>query len=49
MALHRYALGCPFWSFPDWNGSLYSRDARAPDRLPQYARVFNAVEGNTTF
>ncbi len=47
--LARYALGCPFWSFPGWNGSLYSRDARPADRLPQYARVFNAVEGNTTF
>lgn len=49
MALARYALGCPFWSFEHWNGSLYSRDARPGDRLPQYARVFNAVEGNTTF
>ncbi len=49
VVLTRYALGCPFWSFPDWNGSLYSHDARPADRLFQYARVFNAVEGNTTF
>ena len=49
MALRRYALGCPFWSFGDWNGGLYTRDARPGDRLAQYARVFNTVEGNTTF
>ena len=49
MPLHRYALGCPFWSFADWNGGLYTEDARPADRLEQYARVFNTVEGNTTF
>lgn len=42
-------LGCPFWSFADWRGSLYPRDARPPDFLAQYGRVFDAVEGNTTF
>ncbi len=45
----QYSLGCPFWSFADWRGSLYSRDARPADFLAQYARVFNTVEGNTTF
>ncbi len=49
MTLARYALGAPLWSFEPWNGSLFSRDARPGDRLGQYARVFNAVEGNTTF
>ena len=49
MALERYRLGCPFWSFEPWNGSLYTSDARPGDRLEQYARVFNTVEGNTTF
>jgi len=49
LPLARYTLGCPFWSFKAWNGSLYSRDARPEDRLRQYARVFNTVEGNTTF
>jgi uncharacterized protein YecE (DUF72 family) len=48
-AVKAYGLGAPFWSFPGWNGSLYSADARPQDRLRQYARVFNAVEGNTTF
>lgn len=49
MAIDHYRLGCPFWSFEAWNGSLYSRDARPADRLAQYARVFPTVEGNTTF
>ena len=49
MALARYRLGCPFWSFKPWNGSLYSADARPEDRLRQYASVFNSVEGNTSF
>ena len=44
-----YRLGCPFWGCKDWVGSLYSRDARPADYLRQYASVFSAVEGNTTF
>ena len=47
--LRRLHLGLPFWSFDAWHGALYTRDGRAPDYLRQYARVFNAVEGNTTF
>ncbi|HKK51291.1 MAG TPA: DUF72 domain-containing protein, partial [Myxococcota bacterium] len=43
------ALGMPFWGFAGWQGSLYARDSRPADHLAQYARVFNAVEGNTTF
>jgi uncharacterized protein YecE (DUF72 family) len=42
-------LGLPFWGFEGWQGSLYARDSRAADFLRQYGRVFNAVEGNTTF
>lgn len=42
-------IGLPFWSFDAWRGGLYTRDGRAADYLTQYARVFNAVEGNTTF
>ena len=49
MAPQHYALGAPFWSFEHWNGGLYTSDARPGDRLRQYARVFDAVEGNTTF
>jgi uncharacterized protein YecE (DUF72 family) len=42
-------LGCPVWAFEGWRGSLYTRDARREEFLPQYARVFGAVEGNSTF
>jgi uncharacterized protein YecE (DUF72 family) len=42
-------LGCPVWAFEGWRGSLYTRGARREDFLPQYARVFGAVEGNSTF
>jgi uncharacterized protein YecE (DUF72 family) len=42
-------LGLPFWGFDGWQESLYARDSRAADFLRQYGRVFNAVEGNTTF
>ena len=42
-------LGLPFWGFEGWQGGLYARDSRPADYLGQYARVFDAVEGNTTF
>lgn len=45
----RLILGCPLWAEPDWRGALYSSSADADERLHQYARVFGAVEGNTTF
>ncbi|PAU89872.1 hypothetical protein CK507_01975 [Pseudomonas sp. WN033] len=42
-------LGCPLWAESGWLGSLYRSDADADQRLQQYAQVFSAVEGNTTF
>jgi len=47
--IERIHLGLPFWGFDGWRGGLYPRDARPSDHLGQYARIFNAVEGNTTF
>lgn len=47
--IRRYRLGCPAWGFQEWRGSLYRRKTPARDFLRWYARVFNAVEGNTTF
>jgi uncharacterized protein YecE (DUF72 family) len=41
-----YRLGLPAWAFPGWQGP-YLRRSAAP--LFDYARVFNTVEGNTTF
>lgn len=45
----RVHLGLPFWGFDGWQGGLYTGDSRPADFLQQYGRVFNAVEGNTTF
>lgn len=45
----RLILGCPLWAEPDWRGALYSVGADADQRLYEYAKVFGAVEGNTTF
>ena len=41
-----YRLGLPAWGQKGWDGEYFEV---APDRLAHYARVFNTVEGNTTF
>ncbi|MEM1261753.1 MAG: DUF72 domain-containing protein [Pseudomonadota bacterium] len=46
MSTLSYRLGLPAWGFPGWR-DRYFYDA--PSRLANYASVFNAVEGNTTF
>ncbi len=40
-----YFLGCPQWQHPAWNSKL--PPGRSP--LERYSKVFNCVEGNTTF
>lgn len=49
MKLLPYYLGVPLWANAHWKGTLFSADAKPAEFLAQYARVFNAVEGNTTF
>ncbi len=49
MALQRYHLGLPVWNEQRWVGEFYSQDAKQREYLQQYATVFNAVEGNSTF
>jgi len=44
-----YFLGCPSWNEPAWRGALYPAGLASREFLPAYCRVFNAVEGNTTF
>lgn len=44
-----YFLGCPSWNEAAWRGSVYPADLRPAERLEHYCRLFNAVEGNTTF
>jgi uncharacterized protein YecE (DUF72 family) len=45
-AAGNYFLGLPAWAFPGWSGEYFPGDGPA---LAHYARVFNTVEGNTTF
>lgn len=40
-----YFLGCPQWQHPGWNSRL--PPGQSP--LERYSKVFNCVEGNTTF
>lgn len=49
MTIERYHLGLPIWSHKPWTGSLFTREAKPADFLVEYASVFNAVEGNSTF
>ncbi len=49
MTLRGYRLGCPMWAEPSWRGRVWSRTAPVNEALAHYSRVFNAVEGNTTF
>jgi uncharacterized protein YecE (DUF72 family) len=42
-------LGTQGWSYKDWVGSFYPPGTRASDYLEMYARIFNAVELDTTF
>ena len=45
----RYRLGCPAWGDKTWIGRLFPRKTKATELLWRYARVFDTVEGNTTF
>lgn len=47
--MSRLFLGLPMWANPEWCGSLYPPYAGQEGWLADYARVFSAVEGNTTF
>jgi uncharacterized protein YecE (DUF72 family) len=47
--ISRVYLGLPVWNRADWAGELYPASTPAGERLAAYARIFNAVEGNTTF
>lgn len=44
-----YYLGCPGWGTKTWVGRLFPPGTRSTEFLERYARVFNTVEGNTTF
>lgn len=41
--------GCPMWANASWKGNLFPADAKSDEYLYYYSRVFNTVEGNTSF
>ena len=43
-----YHLGCPVWGDASWVGGFYTTSNRKR-WLSEYSRVFNTVEGNSTF
>jgi uncharacterized protein YecE (DUF72 family) len=49
VAITGYYLGCPGWGTKTWVGRLFPTATRPTEFLERYARVFNTVEGNTTF
>ena len=44
-----YFIGCPVWSCRDWIGTVFDKKTDSGDLLREYAKRFNAVEGNSTF
>ncbi|HZD13351.1 MAG TPA: DUF72 domain-containing protein, partial [Candidatus Binatus sp.] len=42
-------IGCSGWSYKDWIGAFYPKDAQPADYLRLYASVFDAVEIDSTF
>lgn len=44
-----FYLGCQGWAHDGWSGEFFTKRVPREGKLPQYASVFNAVEGNTTF
>lgn len=49
MAIVKYHIGTTQWSLREWRGIFFTKHAKPEQFLAQYASVFNAVEGNTTF
>ncbi len=45
----RLRVGCSGWSYQDWVGPFYPKDAKPSDYLSLYSHVFNAVEIDSTY
>ncbi|CAH0991683.1 hypothetical protein SIN8267_01795 [Sinobacterium norvegicum] len=45
----RFYIGMPQWSSKHWFNTVYPPATPSSEYLYHYSRVFNAVEGNTTF
>lgn len=42
-------VGCSGWSYKDWAGPFYPKDAEPKDYLKIYSKVFNCVEIDSSF
>jgi len=49
MAIVKYHIGTTQWGLKEWTGNFFTDNVKPDQFLSQYASVFNAVEGNTTF
>lgn len=49
MTISGYYLGCPAWGMKTWVGRLFPARTKQAEFLARYSRIFNTVEGNTTF
>ena len=47
--IENYHLGLPMWAHKPWIGEFFAPNTPQDKLLSEYARVFNSVEGNTTF
>ncbi len=45
----RLKIGCSGWSYQDWVGPFYPKNAQPGDYLKLYSSVFNAVEIDSTY
>ncbi|MEM6978724.1 MAG: DUF72 domain-containing protein [Planctomycetota bacterium] len=43
------SIGAPVWACPAWSGLVYPAGTKRKDFLRWYSRMFNIVEGNSTF
>lgn len=42
-------LGCPVWNCQAWDGVVFPAGTKRPQWLSWYTRMFNCVEGNSSF
>src|SRR5438046_8968080 len=45
----RLRIGCSCWSYADWVGPFYPKDAKPGDYLHLYSTIFDAVEIDSTY
>src|SRR5207249_5112129 len=45
----RLHIGCSGWSYADWVGPFYPKDAKPGDYLHLYSTIFDAVEIDSTY